>query len=228
MKGTLPNQRRQITDALRASIVEDLPEINDIKNAELRAKVIEGWAYSLAGSSFGRIRDMPGEGNPNILVLIRGNQTHHLRGVAHMAMKIVEEFSESFPGIEIDRDIVLAGALCHDIGKPYEFDPANRKRWTDDPSRSGEPALRHSVFGAHVCLAVGLPEEIAHIALGHSLEGQHIGLSTECYIVRHADHVWWHVAGALGLLKPESLVGVGTMMRSRKRGATQPRGSRLV
>ena len=52
MRGTPPIQRRPVTDALRASIVEDLPEINDIKDAELRAKVIEGWAFSLAGSSY--------------------------------------------------------------------------------------------------------------------------------------------------------------------------------
>ena len=131
---------------------------------------------------------MPGEGNPDVMVLKRGDQSVHLRGVAHFAMKMVEEFAASHPEIRVDRDIVLAGALCHDIGKPYEFDPVNRKRWAEDPSRAGDPCLRHSVYGAHVCLSVGLPEEIAHIALGHSLEGQHIGLSTECYIVRHADH----------------------------------------
>ena len=89
MRGTPPIQRRPITDALRASIVEDLPEIKDIRDAELRAKVIEGWAFSLAGSSFGRISDMPGEGNPNVMVLKRGDQSVHLRGVAHFAMKMV-------------------------------------------------------------------------------------------------------------------------------------------
>ena len=179
------------------------------------SKVIEGWAYAIAGSSFQRIRDLPGEGNPNVLVLRRGDQTEHLRGVAKLAMKIVDVFADAFPETSVNRDIVLAGALCHDIGKPFEFDLINRERWANDPSQAGEPALRHSVYGAHVCLTVGLPEEIAHIALGHSLEGQHIGLSTECYIVRHADHTWWHVAGALGLLKPVSLSGVGTMMRPR-------------
>ena len=51
--------------------------------------------------------------------------------------------------------------------------------------------------------------------VGYEVEGQHIGLSTECYIVRHADHTWWHIAGALGLLKPETLVNVGSMMRPR-------------
>jgi hypothetical protein len=85
MRGTPPIQRRPVTDALRASIVEDLPEIKDIKDAELRAKVIEGWAFSLAGSSYQRISDLPGEGNPDVLVLKRGNQTDHLRGVAHFA-----------------------------------------------------------------------------------------------------------------------------------------------
>ena len=115
------------------------PEINDIKDAELRAKVIEGWAFSLAGSSYQRISDMPGEGNPDVLVLKRGNQSDHLRGVAHFAMKLVEEFETSHPEVRVDRDIVLAGALCHDIGKPYEFDPVNRKRWAEDPSRAGDP-----------------------------------------------------------------------------------------
>jgi putative nucleotidyltransferase with HDIG domain len=211
-------ERRPVTDALRGSIIEDLPEITEIKDDDLRAKVIEGWAYALSGSSFNRISELPGEGNPQILVLKRGNQTEHLRGVAQLALKLVEVFETAFPEILVNRDIVLAGALCHDIGKPYEFDPVNIERWAQDPSRSGQPALRHSVYGAHVCLTVGLPEEIAHIALGHSLEGQHIGLSTECYIVRHADHTWWHVAGALGLLEPHSLVGVGTMMRPRTLG----------
>ncbi len=150
-----------------------------------------------------RIADIPPEGNPGLSVLKRGTQADHLRGVAHLALAILDEFRRTNPEIVVDRDIRLTGALCHDVGKPYEFDPPNMARWTADPSAAGHPTLRHSVFGAHVCLAVGLPEEVAHIALGHSLEGQHIGVSTECLIVRHADHSWWQVAAGLGLLKPE-------------------------
>src|SRR5437588_509322 len=82
------------------------------------------------------------EGSPDVMVLQRGDQSVHLRGVAHFAMRMVEEFAASHPEIKIDRDIVLAGALCHDIGKPYEFDPVNRKRWAEDPSRAGDPCLR--------------------------------------------------------------------------------------
>jgi putative nucleotidyltransferase with HDIG domain len=207
--------RRSIDAALRQTVTDDLPEIADITDSALREGAIEAWAYSLACSDFARIADIPPEGNPGLSVLKRGTQADHLRGVAHLAVAIMQEFRRTRPEVVIDADILLTGALCHDVGKPYEFDPLNMARWTDDPSASGHPTLRHSVFGAHVCLVAGLPEEVAHIALGHSLEGQHIGVSTECLIVRHADHSWWQVAGGLGLLKPESLGSAERMVRAR-------------
>ncbi len=214
--------RRPITDALRQTVVEDLPEIVDIADVGLRQGAIEAWAYALACSDFARISDIPPEGNPGLSVLKRGTQADHLRGVAHLALRIVEEFRQTNPEIVVDRDIVLTGALCHDVGKPYEFDPSNMARWQADPSETGHPTLRHSVFGAHVCLAVGLPEEIAHIALGHSLEGQHVGVSTECLIIRHADHSWWQVAAGLGLLKPDSLGSAERMVRARPLSTEKP------
>lgn len=210
------SQQRDITDELRRTVVEDLPEIADIQNSDLRRKAIEAWAFSLAHSSFGRISDIPPEGNPGQSTLKRGTQADHLRGVTHLALAIADEFKATRPECIIDRDVVLTGGLCHDVGKPYEFDPVNLKRWAEDPSAVGQPTLRHTVFGTFVCLSVGLPEEIAHIACAHSLEGQHLGLSTECMIVRHADHVFWQIAGSLGLLKPESLKNIGTMMRPRR------------
>jgi len=212
--------KRPITDSVKASVVEDLPEINDITDANLRQKVIDAWAYSLCGSSFERIRDIPGEGNPGIFTLKRGTQADHLRAVARNTLNLVDDFVKHFPEISIDRDIVLTGALCHDIGKAWEFDPVNLKRWATDPSKTGQPSMRHSVFGAHVCLVAGLPEEIAHIALGHSTEGQHIGLSLECMFVRTVDHSWWDLAGAAGLLLPESMGPAQKMTRPR---ALKPR-----
>ena len=198
-------QQRPITDALRKSVIEDLPELADIGNADLRLKAIEAWAFALSHSSFGRISDIPPGGNPGMNVLKRGSQADHLRGVAKLALQLADTFIAQRPEVGIDRDVVLCGALCHDVGKCYEFDPVNQARWADDPSATGQPTLRHTVFGTYVCLAVGLPEEIAHIACAHSLEGQHLGVSSECMIVRHADHAYWSVAGTLGLLIPETL-----------------------
>ncbi|SFI13818.1 hypothetical protein SAMN05216304_1011050 [Bosea sp. OK403] len=88
--------------------------------------------------------------------------------------------------------------------------------WAATPADSGFPTFRHSVFGMHVCLTVGLPDEVAHTAVGHSFEGQHMGVSAECTIVRQADHGWWHVAGALGLIKPETMAGLAANLTARK------------
>ena len=75
---------RHVSSETRATILEDLPEIMDIKDAGLRETVIAAWALSLRDSSFTRIRGIPGEGAPNHFVLRRGTQEMHLRGVAHL------------------------------------------------------------------------------------------------------------------------------------------------
>ena len=98
----------------------------------------------------------------------------------------------------------------------YEFDPANQERWKADPSDSGDPTFRHSVYGVHLALTAGLPEKVAHICIGHSVEGQHFKLSTECMIVRHADHSWWRIAIALGLLDRDTVAHAGPNMTVRK------------
>ena len=109
------------------------------------------------------------------------------------------------PDLRIDRDFLIAGALCHDIGKPWEFDPENRRRWEANPHGSGLPAIRHPAFGVHVCLMVGLPEQVAHCAAAHSGEGELLVRSLENTIVHHADYAFWGIARAGGLLEPDSL-----------------------
>ena len=68
----------------------------------------------------------------------------------------------------------------------------------------------------HVCLTVGPPDEVAHIALGHSFEGEHMGVSAACMIVRQADHARWHIAGTLGLITPESVGVLADALRVRE------------
>jgi 23S rRNA maturation-related 3'-5' exoribonuclease YhaM len=186
-----------------------------ISDKTLREKVIEAWSYSLCCSDFTRITEIPPDGNPGSPTLISGTQADHLRGVLRLALKMADEFEASWPGVKIYRDVLIAAAACHDVGKPYEFDPTNRKRWAENPSYSGQPTFRHSVFGMHVSLTVGLPEEIAHVAVGHSFEGQYMGLSTECFIVRQADHSWWQLAATLGLVVEDSMKSMPTMVRVR-------------
>jgi 23S rRNA maturation-related 3'-5' exoribonuclease YhaM len=145
-----------ITDELRARVRAELPEIDEIRDPELRAKVVEAWALALASSSFGAIGEIEPSGNPGVNTLRRGSQTDHIRGVTRLALRIADEMSALMPDLEVNRDILIAGGLCHDIGKPWEFDPKNRRRWERDPRAAGQPAVRHPAFGVHVCFTAGL------------------------------------------------------------------------
>lgn len=207
--------RRPVTDQTRQSVQADFPEVALIRDEKMRSQAIEAWSYSLCCSDFQRITDLPPEGNPGAPVLKSGTQADHVRGVVRLTKTVAEEFERSYPNVAIDWDILMAGAVCHDVGKPYEFDPSNRKRWAAAPGDSGQPTFRHSVFGMHVCLTVGLPEEVAHIAVGHSFEGLHMGVSAECTLIRQADHAWWVLAGALGLITRESVSVLGGNLRAR-------------
>jgi len=215
MKHHYAGLRRPITDKTRANVVEDFPEMALIPDASIRTRAIEAWSYALCCSDFQRITDIPPEGNPSGPILREGTQADHVRGVVRLTKTIAEEFAQSYPLVAIDWDVLMAGAVCHDVGKPYEFDPSNRARWQAAPADSGSPTFRHSVFGMHVCLTVGLPEEVAHIAVGHSFEGQYMGVSAECMIIRQADHGWWHVAGALGLVTAETVGVLSSNLRAR-------------
>ncbi|MDB5514041.1 MAG: phosphohydrolase [Tardiphaga sp.] len=198
---------RPLTDALRALVRDELPEYLQIKDTDLRERVIEAWALSLAGSSFHSIREIQPAGNPNSMVLTRGDQTDHIRGVTRLAIVMADEIIVSNPDIAVKRDIVVAGGLCHDIGKPWEFDPENQKRWREQPRATGLPSLRHSVYGAHICLTAGLPEEVAHIAAAHSGEGELLVRSLENTIVHFADISYWSIMLAGGVIDPNTIAG---------------------
>jgi putative nucleotidyltransferase with HDIG domain len=187
-------------DALRQGVRESLPEIGEIRDAELRAKVVEAWALSLSESEFRRIEDIRPSGNPKSPTMKRGTQADHIRGVTRMALGLAEQLQQVVGPFGVDRDLLIACALCHDVGKPFEFSPRNQARWEANPGAVGYPSIRHSVYGVHVALTVGLPEAVAHTAGAHSGEGELITRSLENTIVHFADHAYWAILERAGLL----------------------------
>ena len=190
---------------LRDGVLEDLPELSLIADAQLRETATKAWMLALGRSSFRRVRNIPGEAVPGTLILKHGGQDVHLRGVTLLALSSADYFTKAFPEARIDRDILIAGGLCHDIGKTFECDPENQRRWAEDASLVGRPSLRHTIFGAHLCLLAGLPESVAHIAACHSAEGDNVQRSLECTMVREADTAWWRISASAGLVRPETL-----------------------
>ena len=187
--------------ALRQGVRESLPEIAEIHDTELREKVVEAWALALSQTEFRRIEEIRPSGNPKSPTMKRGTQADHLRGVTRMALALAEQLEQVVGPLGVDRDLLLACGLCHDVGKPYEFSPRNQARWEGNPAAVGYPSIRHSVYGVHLALTVGLPEAVAHTAGAHSGEGELITRSLENTIVHQADYAYWHILERAGLLE---------------------------
>ena len=184
----------------RLGVVEDLPYAKAIRDSELRELVYDAWAMSLSSSGFDRINDMPCSGGPGGPELKGSGQAAHLNGVARIGVSIAQGLTDEVGHFRVDLDEVIAGGLCHDLGKAWEYDPDNLERWSDHRI-TGSPSLRHPLFGVFVALTAGLPEQIAHIAGTHSAEGEHITRSLAGEIVSIADETFWRILGSGGLLE---------------------------
>lgn len=187
-------------ETVRAGVRASLPELAEFEDKELAEKVVEAWALSLSQTEFERIEDLPGSANPDSPSLHEGTQATHIRGVGRLSVAIGEELERVLGPLGLSRDLLYAGGVLHDLGKPFENSAINQKRWQENPGKTGFPSIRHSVYGVHIALTVGLPESLAHVCGAHSGEGELIYRSTLNGIVHHADHVFWAAAEKAGLL----------------------------
>ena len=191
----------KIDKNIRQGVIDSLPEAKQIKDEALREKVYDAWALSLKEGGYTKIEEMPNSGVPDAPAAKSGTQADHLRSVTRIAVAITKELKVTFDAFDVDMDEVIAGGLCHDLGKPFEYSPKNRKRWIGDPRITGRPSIRHTVYGVHVALTAGLPEKIAHIAGAHSMEGEYVKRSLVAEIVHHADEAFWRILGNAGILE---------------------------
>jgi putative nucleotidyltransferase with HDIG domain len=193
----------ELKEDIRQGVVKTLPMLKDMKNADLREKVIDAWALSLQLNGYTKIEDMPGSGMPDADAL--GDQSMHILAIAYTAMSIYDNLEKAYKrDFELDRETLLACALCHDVGKPYEYNPANRERWAKGYHQTGKPNVRHPAYGAYIALTVGLPEEVVHVAACHSPEGRFVTRSAYATLVHYADDgCWFSLASLLDLNIPK-------------------------
>ena len=180
----------ELEDGVRKSFG---PELELISDEDLREKVVRAWTLSLSHSEFRSVEEIAGSGGPHTSPIRGQTQVEHIRGVTQMSLGLADKLEVVVGDCRINRDLLIACGLCHDIGKPFEFSPSNQRRWKENTSASGHPAIRHSVYGVHICLTVGLPEAVAHTAGAHSGEGELITRSLENTIVHFADHAFWAI-----------------------------------
>lgn len=183
-----------------------MPELELIKDSDLREKVVKAWALACQMGGYVRLEDVPMErfdcmpDVPNI---------RHQKETAQIAFALVNVLKKL--GFRLNEDYVVAGALCHDVGKPIEWKNNQSgilSRITGAEVFYGEnpnmPSIeenvsyqiaRHPVWGLYVAMVAGMPEHVVHIIASHSFEGDFLLRSPEAWLVRQADHIWWHYIG---------------------------------
>ncbi len=168
---------------MRQKLLRIVPEIEWISDIELREKVIETW---LDGLDRGGWQPEDLERMPFTLVKkVSANFAQHVRSVTRICVAVCDTFDDIYHGVDLklDRDLLLAGALLHDVGKLVEMEEADG---TFRKSADGK-LVRHAFSGVALADAHGLPAAVQHIIGTHSKEGDPFKRSPESVICHLAD-----------------------------------------
>ena len=188
-------------DELRASVRRSFRELDVIEDADLRDKSGGGVGLrALANGSSPLSSKYAAPATRRHHALKQGTQTEHLRGVARIALAMADSLEQVVGPVGINRDLLIACALCHDVGKPFEFSPRNQARWQADPAAVGYPSIRHPLTASTWPSPSACRKRSRHTAGAHSGEGERVERSLENTIVHLADHAFWTILGRAGAL----------------------------
>jgi len=170
---------------MQNKVLKIWPEMNWIKDEELKTKVLDCWVYAIENSVLSP-EDL--EVIPFSLLIKDCNITfmNHKRTAVQLSVDIANKMKQNFGDeIQIDMDLLIAGAILIDVGKLLEYDKIDGKLTT---SKAGK-LLRHPFSGVALADRFGLPPEVQHIIAYHAKEGDLAKRNVEAIIVHHADFV---------------------------------------
>ncbi len=166
--------------------INDLwPELEWIKDKDLRDKVAKTWELAL-GKSVLTIEDL--QRIPFTLLCgpdLKVSFMAHKRCVVHIAKDSGEKINEFFKDeIPVNIDVLVAGAILCDVGKLLEYVKDENGKIVQ--GKYGK-YLRHPFSGVSLAEECDVPAEVCHIIAAHSNEGDLVKRTTEAYIVHYAD-----------------------------------------
>ncbi len=168
---------------MREELIRILPEIEWIGDADLREKVIATWITGLerGGWTPEDIERMPF----TLAKKVSASFAQHVRSVTRICAAVSDTFDEIYGGVDLnlDKDMLLAGALLHDVGKLVEMEEVDGVF-----RKSADGVLvRHAFSGVALADAHGLPAAVQHIIGTHSKEGDPFKRIPESIILHFAD-----------------------------------------
>lgn len=168
---------------MNEKLIEILPEFNLIEDKDLKEKVIKTFeeAIKIGGWELEDLNKIP------FTLLYEpcpASFLEHTRANVLCCLSVMNSLKEIYKDkAKIDKDVLIAGAILHDVGKLLEMEKKDGKVIK---SSSGK-LLRHPVSGACLAYKFGIPEKIIHIIANHSKEGEGMKRTIEGVILHHSD-----------------------------------------
>ncbi len=169
---------------LMGKLEELIPEFNEIRDSELRARALAVWeeGMTLGGWTVEALAEIP-----FTLLAEDVNVTfiEHVRTVCRMCIAMEQVLVEAYgKRVEIDHDALVAGALLADVGKLIEYrrEPDGNTVFSDMYHY-----LRHPFTGVALAYKHGIPAGALHVIATHSWEGDKFKRRPESIIFHHAD-----------------------------------------
>jgi len=166
----------EIIDVLANSV----PAIQQHESPSLRGAVLRTWAASLTQSPYADL-----EASPQAPHMPARSLQKHVNEVNSRALDLIDVARKEY-GLQLDFDVTLATAILHDVDKPMIY------RWDgrDFTYADGRTLRDHGAVGAELCLAHGIPLDIADMVRHHSaFASEGLPGTVEGTIVHYADFV---------------------------------------
>ncbi|MBC7099754.1 HD domain-containing protein [Candidatus Bipolaricaulota bacterium] len=161
-----------------------LPEVDWIEDEGLREAVIRTYSRALEQTKW-----TPKDLSKMPFTLVKETDISyidHVRAVTRISHAVYGVFKDLFgERLPLNRDVLLAGALLHDVGKLLEVEERDGKYLKS----AGGKLLRHPFSGVALAAAEGVPPEVLHVIAVHSKEGDPYPRTPEGVIVHHADFI---------------------------------------
>jgi len=162
---------------IHREILGIFPIIEEIQDSELKEKVIKAWARALREGSFKNLEDIPFS-----VTIPEANLVSHIMWVMEVALFIASLVEKSM-GIFINRDLLIASVLLHDLGKAFEYQKKGNKYVK---SEIGEKFM-HGFWGTFIALEERVSKDLAHLIATHSKDSPEHPQLLEGIILHYAD-----------------------------------------
>ena len=163
-----------------------LPEILWIRDEKLREAVADTYSDALRTGGW-NVQDM--KEIPFTLLIPNCSVSYlsHVRAVTRMCHSAWAEFNAIYQGadaVPLEYDILIAGALLHDVGKLVEYSKGKDGKYVK--SALGRD-LRHPFSGTVIAMRNGISSKIAHTIAIHASEGDGTLRTPEAVIINKMD-----------------------------------------